>query len=93
MSAETWVKIPCAERDQVKADRDLVPISGCTDLDAEFHSEPEVFTEWGDRNTHVSVLRDYRYPARYYASDPPRTVKPDRKPCEHYRFTQNGQAQ
>lgn len=86
MSASTWVKITCAERDQIKADRDLVPISSCTDLDAGFHSEPEIFTEWGQRHTETAVLRDYRYPPRYDASDPPGTVKPDRKPCEHYRF-------
>ncbi|SKT54315.1 Uncharacterised protein [Mycobacteroides abscessus subsp. massiliense] len=85
-----WVKITCAEREQIWADRDanrnLAPISTCTDIGVEFHSEPEVFTEWGDRDTQVPVLRDYRYPARYYASDPPGTVKPDRKPCEHYRY-------
>lgn len=85
-----WVKISCAEREQIwadrGADRNLVPISTCTDVGAEFHSEPEIFTEWGDRDTQVPVLRDCRYPARYYASDPPETVKPDRKPCEHYRY-------
>ncbi|QOF39372.1 hypothetical protein E3G66_003576 [Mycobacteroides abscessus] len=85
-----WMKITCAEREQIWADRDgnrnLAPISTCTDLDAEFHSEPEIFTEWGDRETQVPVLRDYRYPARYCASDPPGTVRPDRKSCEHYRY-------
>lgn len=84
-----WVMITCAERDQIMADRDLAPISSCTDLDGEFHSEPEMFIEWGQRYTDTGVLRDYRYPARYYADDPPGTVKPDRKPCEHYRFEED----
>lgn len=83
-----WVKITCAERDELKAARDLVPVSSCTDLDAQFHSEPEVFTEWGERDTEVSVLQDYRYPPRRYLSDGPLEYvqRPDRKPCEHYRW-------
>lgn len=83
-----WVKITCAERDEIMGLRDLVPFSSCTDLDAEFHSEPEVFTEWGDRGTDLSVLQDYRYPARMYVSDDPLEYasRPDRKPCEHYQW-------
>lgn len=84
-----WVRIPCAERDQIMADHDLVPFASCTDLDAQFHSEPEMFIEWGDRSTDTSVLRDYRFPARYYTGDPPGTIRPDRKPCEHYRFEED----
>lgn len=84
-----WVPVTCTEREQLMADRDLVPVSSCTDLDAEFHSDPEVFTEWGDRATETPVLRDYRFPARTYASDPPGPARPDRKPCEHYRFEEN----
>lgn len=80
-----WVKITCADRDEIMASRDLVPFSSCTDLDAEFHSEPEVFIEWGERGTDVSVLQDYRYPARSSLSEPV-VVRPDRKPCEHYRW-------
>lgn len=81
-----WVKISCAERDQIMSSGDLAPFSSCTDLDAEFHSEPEMFIEWGDRGTDTSVLRDYRYPARRYLSDDPGTVRPDRKPCEHFQY-------
>ncbi|CPW71690.1 hypothetical protein [Mycobacteroides abscessus] len=81
-----WVKISCAEREQIMAARDLAPFSSCTDLDAEFHSEPEVFTEWGDRGTENSVLRDYRYPARRCLGEDPGIIRPDRKPCEHYRY-------
>ncbi|EIU63153.1 hypothetical protein MM1S1540310_3049 [Mycobacteroides abscessus subsp. bolletii 1S-154-0310] len=83
-----WVKIPCAERDQVKADHDLVPFASCTDLGAQFHSEPEMFIEWGDRGTDTSVLRDFRYPE--LPSEDPAVVRPDRKPCEHYRFEEDG---
>lgn len=82
----SWTKISCAERETLYTSCDLVPISSCTDLDAAFHSEPEVFTEWGDRATEQPVLRDYRYPARYSAGEG-ETLKPDRKPCEHYRWT------
>ena len=80
-----WIEITCAERDQIKAEHDLVPISACTDLDAEFHSQPEVFTEWGDRATEKPVLRDYRYPA-WPRSDMSEPAGLDLKPCKHYRF-------
>lgn len=83
-----WVQITCADRDALMADRDLVPISSCTDLDGQFHSEPEVFTEWGDRGTEQPVLRDRRFPPRYYA-DEDTWGKPDPKPCEHYRFQED----
>ncbi|OHU29052.1 hypothetical protein [Mycobacteroides chelonae] len=83
----TWVKIPCAERDQLMADRDLVPFASCTDLDAQFHSEPEMFIEWGQRGTDTSVLRDYRHPE--FSSSDPAVIRPDRKPCEHYRFEED----
>lgn len=81
-----WVKIPCSERDQLMADRDLVPVASCTDLSAQFHSEPEMFIEWGDRGTDTSVLRDYRHPA---FSGPDLMPQPDREPCEHYRFQED----
>ena len=80
-----WVKISCAERETLKADHDWVPVASCTDLDAEFHSEPEVFTEWGDRSTGRPALRDYRYPPRYHSGESG-YGKSDRKPCEHYRW-------
>jgi len=85
----TWTRITCADRDQLMASRDLVPVSSCTDLDAEFHSEPEMFIEWGDRSTEKSVLRDYRYPARRPHPDDPATPCPDRKPCEHYQHQED----
>ncbi|AGT12393.1 hypothetical protein I5H84_gp087 [Mycobacterium phage RitaG] len=81
-----WVKITCTERDELMSTRDLVPFSSCTDLDAEFHSEPQMDIEWAERGADQPVLREHRYPARTYLSDEPGTVRPDRKPCEHYRY-------
>lgn len=87
----SWRKITCQERDELMATRDLVPIGACTDLDAEFHSEPQMDIEWGDRASGQPVLREHRYPARTYASDDPATARrPDVKPCEHYRFEEDG---
>lgn len=83
-----WIKIPCAERDELMAARDLVPISSCTDLDAEFHSQPEVFTEWGDRTTEQPVLRDRRFPG-WQPADWRQPAGPDLKPCEHHRFQED----
>ena len=85
---DQWVRITCEERDTIMVERDLVPISSCTDLGAEFHSQPEVFTEWGDRATEQPVLRDYRFPAPQPA-DWREPAGPDLKPCEHYRFEEN----
>ena len=52
----SWVKITCAERDQMMAERDLVPYSSCTDLDAEFHSEPQMDIEWSERGSDQPVV-------------------------------------
>lgn len=79
-----WTRISCADREALVAKHDLEPFASCTDLDAAYHSEPEVFTEWANRATGQPLLRDHRYPARYGADDLP-FGKPDRKPCEHYR--------
>ena len=81
-----WTPITCAERDAIFARRNLVAISTCTDLAAEHHSEPEVFTEWADRGSENPVLRDYRYPARRRSGDDLTIPKPDARPCTHYRF-------
>lgn len=79
-----WVKITCAERDQMMAERDLVPYSSCTDLDAEYHSEPQMDIEWSERGSDQPLLREHRYPA-WPSADWRQPAGPDRKPCEHYR--------
>lgn len=84
----TWVQITCAERDQIMAARDLVPISSCTDLDAEFHSAPQMDIEWGDRASEQPVLCEHRYPA-WPSADWSQPAAPDRKPCEHYRYEED----
>lgn len=79
-----WRKISCAERDEVKARYDLVPISSCTDLDGEFGT-PSIFIEWGDRTTEEPVLRDQRWPSRYTAQEMTEyATRLDERPCEHY---------
>jgi hypothetical protein len=83
----TWQKITCVERDELKADRDLVPIVGRTDMGGEY-GDPEIYTEWGDRATEKPVLRDRRFPPLFTGTEEPLDYarKPDPKPCEHYRF-------
>lgn len=82
----SWLKITCAERDAIlNAERDekLAPISACTDLDAEYHAEPQMDITWGLASTDTPVLRETRYPAR-------NADGPDRKPCEHWAFQNDG---
>lgn len=82
----SWRKITCEERDLIyHADRTekLGPISSCTDLSAEFHSEPQMDITWGIASTDTPVLRETRYPAL-------NTDGPDRKPCEHWAFENDG---
>ena len=79
MTAEmTWRRVTCAERDEVYAAgiaRWSVGAS-LTDLDGEY-GDPEMFTEWWDRQTEKPVLRDRRYPSR-------EAGQRDLRPCEHY---------
>lgn len=81
----SWLKITCEERDaiyQAERPEKLRPISSCTDLDAEFHSEPQMDITWGIASTDTPVLRETRYPPWPYAE----SGTSDRKPCEHYVF-------
>ncbi|MGB3483980.1 MAG: hypothetical protein WBB07_17410 [Mycobacterium sp.] len=83
----SWLKIACAERDAIfHAERDekLRPLSGCTDMSGELHGgDPQMDITWGLASTDTPVLRETRYPAR-------ESGQPDRKPCEHYAFQDDG---
>lgn len=81
----SWRKITCAERDAIyRAERPekLAPISSCTDMDGTFHSEPQMDITWGIASTDKPVIRETRYPSR--------DGGPDRKPCEHWEFQDDG---
>lgn len=72
------VKISCEETERLIKQHDLVVIASCTDMDASFHSEPEIYSLWGTRDE-VEVIESRRYPPRGgRGSDP--------KPCEHWQI-------
>lgn len=81
-----WRKVTCQERDAIyyaERPEKLAPISSCTDMSGEFHGEPQMDITWGIASTDTPVLRETRYPAR-------ESGQPDRKPCEHYTFEEDG---
>lgn len=82
MQNQDWQQITCVEADCIRANHALRPISADTDLSALRHDVPTVFTEWGDADTEVPVLREYRFPAHWDDYTAPRP--PDTRPCEHY---------
>lgn len=81
----SWRRITCEERDAIfHAERPekLRPISSCTDMSGEFHGEPQMDMTWGLHSTDTPVLRESRYPSR--------DGGPDRQPCEHWEFQEDG---
>jgi hypothetical protein len=87
----SWQKITCEEREALvdrygRSYNGLADpygvIASRSDLGGEF-GDPEVFTEWGHKETDLPVLRDIRYPAVDMAGT-------DLKPCEHYAFEGDG---
>lgn len=82
----SWLKITCEQRDAIyHAERPekLAPISSCTDMSGEFHGgDPQMDITWGLASTDTPVLRETRYPSR--------AGGPDRKPCEHWQFQEDG---
>ena len=79
MSAE---RISCEAMERLISERGLCVVSSCTDLDAQFHSEPQIDTTWGLPDG-TEVIRSYRYPS--WDRGPGSTTRwADRKPCEHF---------
>ena len=78
MMNDGWRRITCEESDRLMAlHGDCWGVtSSLTDLGGQF-GEPEVYTEWGDRDTERPMLRNRRYPQLGSGG-------PDRKPCEHW---------
>jgi hypothetical protein len=77
----SWRKITCEERDTIfyaERPEKLRPMSSCTDMDGQFHGEPQMDIEWGLHSTDTPILRETRYPSR--------DGGPDRAPCEHWEF-------
>lgn len=83
----SWRKITCVERDVIYCaarDEKLAPIFSCTDMSGELHGgEPQMDITWGYASTDTPVLRETRYPSR-------ESGQPDRKPCEHWAFENDG---
>lgn len=85
----SWLKITCEERDAIfyaERDEKLRPLSSCTDMDGWYHSEPQMDITWGlysDTTPETPILRETRYPSR-------ESGQPDRKPCEHWTFQDDG---
>lgn len=71
-------QITCAESDKLR--EGLTVVSSCTDMDASFHSEPQIDTVWGTLKGE-EILRDIRYPAWEWSEN-----RQDRKPYEHFRL-------
>lgn len=82
-----WRKITCDERDALYNERreQLCVLAGRTDMGG-MYGDPEIFTEWGDRETEQPVLRDRRFPPQYPIPPLADVRLPDTKPCEHYRY-------
>jgi hypothetical protein len=82
----SWHKITCEERDRIYglyAPRELVPLSSCTDMSGELHDgEPQMDITWGTLSPETPVLRETRYPSR--------ADGPDRQPCEHWAYQEEG---
>lgn len=69
-------RISCAESDALRPE--LRVLGSCTDMDGQFHSEPQIDTVWG-RSDGVEVMKDVRYPRVGFD-----TGVGDRLPCEHW---------
>lgn len=66
-----WAQIPCNVSEwMIQRGEDLKPYSTITDPDG-LYGPPLVYTEWGSKDGHQPVLRNYRWPD----SD---------RPCEHW---------
>lgn len=87
MNTEAWVKITCAERDELVNEvylngrgADFCVLESCTDMSGRFHGRPRIETVWGDRKTEARIVRDVRYPDMPADSE---------NACEHYRFEED----
>lgn len=69
-------KLTCEESDELR--QTLILLGGCTDMSAQFHSEPQIDTTYGYANG-TEVMRDIRYPRQEFDEG-----LGDRLPCEHW---------
>ena len=76
-------RISCEESDKLRPG--LCVVSSCTDLDGQFHAEPQIDTVWGHEDG-TEIMRDARFPRWEWDSR-----KGDRKACEHYLIESGGQ--
>lgn len=73
-----WVRVACEVADVIRHSEHVTPYGGRSDLGGQY-GDPEVYTEWGLKNSEkeVAVMREYRWPA-------PDFDGPDTRPCEHW---------
>ena len=83
----SWLKIDCKEYELLLTP-ELRVISSLTDISG-LYGTPKIDTTWGIWGVRgvydIPVIRGIRYPNEDGSGE-----RPDAKPCEHYRFVEDG---